>query len=347
MKKDKIIIFGASGFIGTYLIDSLLNKNYQVLAIDSDDMLSAYYLDKKIEFLQLDLRDSKKFNEIDSTDCTAVIQLAALQPSNYDPTKHSPKDYLEINAVGTLNVLEFCKNRNIPKIIYAMSHRNTSGHWGKMSKVKESDGISQEYFGEYSMFSIAESCAHECVKHYSESYNINSIVFRLPPVYGYGPHLDIFKGGTPIRTGFQTFIDRAILGKAIEVWGDPHVGRDIIYVKDVISAFICAITSDSAKGLYNISSNYSLTLLEEIKTTIEVFNQANNIELLFFPEKTNFIDCFVYDNSKAKLELNWTPKYNFKKMLIDYKKEKESNKFSFLIKKRKKMFDEYGKTRRP
>jgi len=85
MKKDKIIIFGASGFIGTYLIDSLLNKNYQVLAIDSDDMLSDYYLDKKIEFLQLDLRDSKKFNEIDSTDCTAVIQLAALQPSNYDP----------------------------------------------------------------------------------------------------------------------------------------------------------------------------------------------------------------------------------------------------------------------
>jgi len=78
-----------------------------------------------------------------------------------------------------------------------------------------------------------------------------------------------------------------------------------------------------------------------------VFNQTNNVELLFFPEKTNFIDCFVYDNSKAKLELNWTPKYNFKKMLIDYKKEKESNKFSFLIKKRKKMFDEYGKTRRP
>lgn len=338
MKNKKIIIFGANGFIGTYLIDHLLTRNYYVVAIDVDD-----FIDKKpndrIEYLVLDIKKKSDLLKIKSDSYDAVVHLAALQPANYDKY-NTPEDYIYTNTIGTLNILDFCKNSGTKKIIYAMSHRNTSGHWGKIDKIKEIHGRSQEYEGEYAMFSISESAAFDCVQYYSVNHSISNICLRLPPVYGYGPHLSIFKNQKPIKTGFQTFIEHAENGKPIIIWGDPNIGRDIVYVKDVVSAIDKSIESESAAGVYNISSSYPLTLLEEVNTIIEVFSKNDlKSSITFLPDKPHSIDKFVYDNTKAKNDLNWSPKFNFKEMLIDYKKESNSKKYEFLIDKRKKLFN--------
>ncbi|WP_374032739.1 NAD-dependent epimerase/dehydratase family protein [Bdellovibrio bacteriovorus] len=68
------------------------------------------------------------------------------------------------------------------------------------------------------MFSISESAAQDCVYHYNAQYGLNGVIFRLPPVYGYGPHTEIFKDGKPTKTGFQIFIDNAKACKPIELW---------------------------------------------------------------------------------------------------------------------------------
>ena len=337
MKNKKIVVFGANGFIGSYLIDHLLNHNFDVVAIDFEDFPEKKLSDQ-IEYLVLDVKKKSDFSKIKSDNYDVIVHLAALQPANYNK-QNTPEDYIHTNLLGTLNILDFCKKNNVKKIIYAMSHRNTSGHWDKIEVIKEIHGRSQEYVGEYAMFSISESAAFDCVQYYSLNYGISNICLRLPPVYGYGPHLSIFKDQKPIKTGFQTFIEQAQEGKPITIWGDPNIGRDIIYVKDVVSAIHKSIESELASGVYNISSSYPLTLLEEVLTIIDVFSKNDaKSEINFLPDKPHSIDRFVYDNTKAKNDLDWSPQFNFKEMLLDYKKELNSKKYEFLIHKRKKLF---------
>lgn len=337
--RKPVLVFGAAGFIGTYLIDELIRQDHQVIASDISSIGEKYYRENNIPYVQVDITNKDDFERLSNTSYDTVIHLAALQPANFSGTHFTPTDYININVNGTLNILEFCKKAAVKKIIYASSHRNTSGLWSKNAAIKESDGRSLQYDGEYSMFSISESAAQDLVEFYSANYGLKGLIFRLPPVYGFGPHLEIFKNGIPVKTGFQTFIENAMNCKPIEVWGDSSVGRDIIYVKDVVSAFVKAIANDQAKGLYNIASGYRLTLREEVETIARVFwGDETRPVIKELPEKPHRMDSFLYDNTRAKQELEWEPKYSFEKMLIDYNEELQRNRFGFLIEKRSEMF---------
>jgi UDP-glucose 4-epimerase len=340
-QKKRILVFGGAGFIGTYLIDELRKQGYETVASDISALGESYCKQQGIPYIPVDITKPDEFNKLKGQLFHTVINLAALQPANFN-SAYQPKDYININVNGTLNILEYCRQNNVKKIIYGSSHRNTSGLWKLNRPIKEEDGRGLEYKGEYSMFGISESSAQDCVEYYRSNYDMQGIIFRLPPVYGYGPHLDIFKDGKPIKTGFQTFIENARQGKPLEMWGNSGVGRDIIYVKDVVSAFLKAIENEKAGGLYNITSGYRLTLKEEVETIARVFGNIKNGAPVIVerPDKPHKMDSFVYDNGKAKRELDWAPQYNFEALLYDYKEESENNKFGFLVEKRNKMFSE-------
>jgi UDP-glucose 4-epimerase len=341
MSKKNILVFGSAGFIGTYLVDELLKEGHRVIASDVSTIGEEYYRRNEIEYVKVDITIKSDFEKIPNVLFDAVIHLAALQPANFSSHAYEPGDYIKINVLGTLNILEFCRSNKSRKIIYASSHRNTAGLWARGNAIKEEDGRALDYHGEYAMFSISESAAQDLVEHYASQYAFQGIIFRLPPVYGFGPHLEIFKNGKPMKTGFQTFIENAMACKPIEVWGDDQVGRDILYVKDVVSAFTKALDNDAVAGLYNITSGYRLTLREEVETIARVFWGDDTTPIIVRkPERSHSMDSFLYDNTKAKKELGWTPAYNFEAMLVDYRNELQSNKFRFLVDKRSTMFND-------
>lgn len=337
-----IVVFGAAGFIGTYFVDQLVNDGFDVLAVDKCIIGEAYYDDKGVPFINCDITVDKDLNKLPTKNIEAVVNLACMQPANMREDVYKSTDFFKVNVIGLLKVLEYCKKNGIPKIIYMCSHRNTQGLWsGAEGSISEEDGILIKYTGEYSMFSISETAATDCVMHYSKQYGIQGIILRIPPVYGYGPHTEIYKEGKPLITGLKIFIEKALVGDPIEVWGNKGNGRDIIYVKDVVSAMILAIGNDAANGLYNISSGRLLTLENQARIIAKVFAHEDNLpEIRYVPEKQNGIESYFYDISKAKRELSWTPKYSFEQMMIDYKNEMELGRFEFLVEKRKQMFDE-------
>jgi len=337
--KKKILVVGAAGFIGTYLIDELLNKHFDVLAVDISEIGKDYYKKQRIPFETIDITHKHDIGKLPKKGIDAVINLACVQPANVSKEKYNPVDYINVNVVGALNLLEYCRSSKISKMIIATSHRNTKGLWQQGKKIKEGEGRSIDFSGEYAMFSISESAAEDCVEHYNCEYGLQGIVFRLSPVYGYGPHTVIYKNGKETTTGFQAFIDQVTSGRPIEIWGDPDVGRDIIYVKDVVNAFILALNNTKAKGLYNICSGRTLSLKQQAEETIKVFGKNKRpYEIIFLPDKKNSIDPFLYDNRKAEKELGWFPQYSFYDLLRDYKKEMESGRFQYLIEKRQQMF---------
>ncbi len=340
IKRKKILVFGAAGFIGTYLIDKLLEKGYAVIASDISQIGESYYKSLGIEYFNVDITKESDFDKLPSHRFNAVIHLAATQPANVSLKDYDARNYINVNVIGTLNILEYCRKANAKKIIYATSHRNTQGLWEEKQVITENDGRSIKYTGQYSMFSISETAAQDCVLHYQSECALQGIILRLPPVYGYGPHTEIFMDGKPIKTGFQIFIDNAKACKPIELWGDCNKGRDIVYIKDVIEAFIKAIDKKEASGLYNISSGYKLTLREEAETIARLYwGDDTNPIIKEIPEKINNIDEFVYDISKARKELGWEPQYNFENMLRDIMEESNNQRFSYLLEKRKELFD--------
>lgn len=166
-------------------------------------------------------------------------------------------------------------------------------------------------------------------------------MFRLPPVYGYGPHTEIFKDGKPIKTGFQIFIENAEQARPLELWGNIENGRDIVYVKDVVAAIDLALKKPGIGGLYNVSSGRRLTLREQAEAVLRVFSPAGKrSELRYQPEKANLIENYVYDIGKAERVIGWRPKYSFDDMLLDYRREMESGRFSFLVEKRRQLMTE-------
>ncbi|MBF0233061.1 MAG: NAD(P)-dependent oxidoreductase [Desulfamplus sp.] len=337
--KKKVLVVGAAGFIGTYLIDELLKNQFNVLAADINDIGRTHYEQQGVPFEIIDITNKHDIQQLPDQGIDTVINLACVQPANVSKEMYNPVDYINVNVIGTLNLLEYCRISKIPKMIIATSHRNTKGLWKEGKKIREEEGRAIEFSGEYAMFSISESAAEDCVEHYNCEYGLQGIVFRLSPVYGYGPHTVIFKNGEKITTGFQAFIDQAASGRSMEIWGNPDIGRDIIYVKDVVNAFILALNNTTAKGLYNICSGQTLSLKQQAEETLKVFGKnKGDHEIIFRPEKQNYIDPFLYDNGKAERELGWSPKYSFSDLLMDYKKEMESGRFQYLIEKRRQMF---------
>jgi UDP-glucose 4-epimerase len=332
-----VLVFGAGGFIGTYLIDQLIADGVDVFASDISELANAYYGQRGVPHRHVDITKKEQFESLPREKIEAVVHLACVQPANVSEQSYSAIDYATVNIVGTLNILEFCRLNRIPKIIYTCSHRNTQGLWTEKAgqPIRETDGRSIKFTGDYAMFSISESAASDCVEHYSKLYGIEGIILRLPPVYGFGPHLEIFKDGKPIKTGFLALIENAERGDPLILWGDPSTARDIVYVKDVVAAVVLALRRASVSGLYNISSGQQLSLQEQAECVIRVFSPPDKrSEIRYQPETPHYFESFLYDIGKARKILGWQPKYAFEDMLRDYRKERESGRFDFLIQKR-------------
>jgi UDP-glucose 4-epimerase len=162
-----IVVFGAAGFIGTYLTDQLIKDGYCVIASDLSEIGEAYYRRCGIPYHRIDITRSGDFATLPNKGIEAVVHLACVQPANVSQEAYDPADFVRVNVLGTLNILEFCRLNKVPKIVYACSHRNTQGMWPQKAgePIRESDGRSIKFTGEYAMFSISESAAADCGEH--------------------------------------------------------------------------------------------------------------------------------------------------------------------------------------
>lgn len=324
-----IIITGATGFIGTYLVDRLINDGVEVLATDRSEMGEAYCKKLGIPFMRLDITKEKDFDRLPTQNVDTVVHLAALLTANVK--NYDPRKYIEINTIGTLNVLEYCRKNNIKKIISFGTHTELEGFWGSSNPIDESER-KFKFTGDHAVYVISKIAASNCIEHYAQEYGIHGVFLRLPAVFGYGGFLQYYKDGKWMDSGFKLFIDAAVNGSPIELWGNPKNIKDYIYVKDVVFAIIKAIESNKSKGVYNISSGRGITLKEEIEGIVKIFSPKDKYsKIIHCPEKIGIQKSYIYDICKAKKDFGFIPKYSFENMLVDIKKEMESKRFKHLI----------------
>ncbi len=323
-----IIIIGATGFIGMYTAEAFLEKGYKVLATGRNEAVGNALSKEGADFLKLDITNKEDFKKLPDEGVEGIILLAGLLPANTTADlveEENAEDYFKVNVLGTINVLEWARKHNVKKVIGACSYSDVSGAWKKDYAITEEEPRNFSFTGDHSVYVISKNASNDVMEYYNQQHHMQCAVFRFPPVYGVGPHGTINVNGKPYKSGIQTFIENAAQGKDIEIWGDSDISRDIIYVKDVARAYVMAMESEKTYGLYNMTSQTSLTLLDQAKAVIEVFGKDKGSKIVLRPEKKNNTPSFLFSMEKAKRDFSFVPEYtDFKSMMEDYKREMEN-----------------------
>lgn len=335
-----VIIFGATGFIGLYTVKKFIDEGIDVIGTGRNDVVGEKIEEMGAKYIHLDITRKADFEKLPKEGVEGVILLAGLLPANSTTEldkEENAADYFEINVIGAINVLEYCRKNGIKKVIGNCSYSDVSGAWGTGRVITEEEPMNFKFTGDHTVYVISKNACNDVMEYYNQQHGMQCSWFRFPPVYGVGPHGTIYVNGKKYKSGIATFIDNAKEGKNIELWGDPHIKRDIIYVKDVAEAYYLAIKSDNSYGLYNMTSGRELDLEEQAKAVIEVFGNDSGSKIVYRPDKENNTPSFLYSMEKAKKDFGFEPRYtNYYEMMRDYKKEMESGYWDSLISSRRK-----------
>lgn len=325
-----ILIFGATGNIGVYLVDYFLEKfskdEYHLIAIGTKK--TKLFEKIGVEYINVDVTRKEDFLKLPTKDVFAIVNMAGILPAyfkDFDPDK-----YLNVNVYGAINVLEYARKVKADRVLYTQTWSDLGGYWGKESVLSSDMPRKLLYTGDHAFYSITKSMVVDTMEFYHQEYGIKNYVFRLPNIYLYNPQRFYYVDGEKRYISYRYLIDRACRGEDIELWGDPNAFKDIVYVKDLCQYMYLAIVGNGATGIYNVGTGVKTTLKEQIELMIEVFSpQDKKSKIIYKPEKSSFIS-FVMDIDKAKKELHYEPKYFYKEYLLDYKKEMELKRFDEL-----------------
>lgn len=329
MTKKNIIIFGATGTVGAYLCNSLKdNKDYNIIAVGSRPSDNDFFTSIGQKYVSVDIRNKEAFESL-PTQAFAIIHLAGMLPARmkgYDPQK-----YIDINVTGTLNILEYAEKSKAEKVIYSQSISDIIHLCGDVEPISADAPTSFPLNNDHSVYSISKNAAADMVKHYSAKSGFRYFIMRFPNIYLYHPDPYYYVDGEKRYQNYRLMIDKAVKGETLEIWGNPHLVRDIVYVKDCVSLITAAIeTKDAPSGTYNVGTGTGTTLEEQVKGIVEVFSpEDNRSEIVYRPDKADSIQ-YIFDISKNIETFGWRPKYTYLEYLQDMKIEMQEERFSKL-----------------
>lgn len=329
-----ILIIGASSFIGVYAADEFLNNGIKVCVTGRNDKFRDYYENKGIQYFNLDITNKKDFDNLSTDNIEGVILLAGLLPANtiIDKNEENADQYFIVNTIGTINVLEFCRKNKINRVISTASYADVINLWSRDRAITEADPRDYIYTGDHAIYVFSKNAANDVLEYYNQQYGMKNAIFRFPIVYGVGPHGYFSVDGQKKKSGFQKFFDNALIGDIISIYGDSTIIRDVVYVKDVVNAFYKAIFNNNTYGLYNITSGKGITLKEQAEIMAEVFKDKKKSKVVLEPKKENRSKSFLFSIDKAKNDFGYDPIYkDFRKMMRDYKKDYENDKYENLF----------------
>ncbi|MBW1656412.1 NAD-dependent epimerase/dehydratase family protein [Flavobacterium quisquiliarum] len=261
---SKYVITGGAGFIGSHIAEHLSNEGHQVLILDSlrtgfENNLNGL----NVEFVKGDIRDENLVNEVISG-ANGVFHLAALVSVPESLLKI--KECIEINTIGTINILEAAKNTTGCKVVLSTSAAN----YGNNPVLPKVETMFPEPMTPYA---ITKLDGEYYLKMYLDQYQVPTASLRYFNVFGPRQNPEsAYAAAVPI------FINKALQNEPITIYGDGLQTRDFIYVKDVVKANILA--SQKGNETYNVALGHSTSVLELAEKIIEITNSKSQIKFL-------------------------------------------------------------------
>ncbi|MBI3553547.1 MAG: SDR family oxidoreductase [Elusimicrobia bacterium] len=306
MTRKSCVVTGGAGFIGSHLVERLLNEGHRVTVIDNfstgrPENLAHLGKNPALKLVQADIAEHAKMAPL-FKGAQWVFHLAAL--ADIVPSIERPTDYFRANVVGTESVLEAARAANAQRFIYAAS----SSCYGIPDRfpTSETADIRPQY-----PYALTKRLGEELVLHWGQVYGMPVVSTRFFNVYGPRSRTSGTYGAV-----FGVFLAQKLAGSPYTVVGDGKQTRDFTYVSDVADALVTAAASNASGEIFNVGSGntYSVNRLVELLGG----------PVTYIPKRPGEPDCTFADTAKINRALGWKPKVSFedgvKKMLenIDY-----------------------------
>ncbi len=309
LKNKKILVTGADGFIGSHLVEALLEEGCSVKAFVYYnsfnswgwlDTLSRNQLDR-IEIFSGDIRDfngvAEAVNDID-----IIFHLASLIAIPY--SYYSPDSYVSTNIKGTLNILQAAKKEKCEKVLVT----STSEVYGTAQYVP----IDEKHpFQGQSPYSATKIGADRIAESFYRSFDLPVTIVR--PFNTYGPRQSA-------RAVIPTTITQLLSGKNVIELGAIHPTRDLLFVKDTVNGFIEIAKSDRTIGEeINIATQSEIS----VGDLVDLIIKLTGLEVTIVTDKQRIrpskseVERLLGSNKKIQTLTNWSPKYTIETGLIE------------------------------
>lgn len=283
MTKNKVLITGGAGFIGSHIVEKLLENNYNVIIIDnlSSGSIENIPNSDTLKFYQLNIEKDDLELVFQKETPDYVIHLAAQTSVNFS-ISHPYYD-ANMNVMASIKLLELCKKYNIRKFITASS----AAIYGNPKYLPIDENHPTEPMSQYGLSKLT-------MEKYIKLSGIPYIIFRFSNAYGPRQKsskesgvVAIFKNNEPIN-----------------IYGDGEQIRDFIYVEDIANICIKAINSNVENEIINFSTNKGVSLNQLFKVMKSLYNYTLNANYL--PERIGDIKNSILSNDKAYNLLKFT-----------------------------------------
>jgi UDP-glucose 4-epimerase len=289
----KILVTGGCGFIGSHLVDALIDLKHDVYVIDD---LSAdnekFYFNDKATYYKDSICNAEGLDRI-TQNCDFIFHMAA--ESRLQNSIDNPKRAVDVNIGGTFNILESCRKNKVKGLIFS----STSCVYGLTEELPIHENLKENCLNPYGSTKYA---AELLIRNYSHLFNVKTCCLRYFNVFG---ERASSKGPYALVTGI--FLRQKANGNPLTIVGDGSQKRDFIYVKDIVSANITCMENwdltELTKGdVFNIGSGIAVSILELAKEI------SSNIT--FIPERLGEAKNNLCTNEKFSKLTNWKPSLN-------------------------------------
>ncbi len=293
MTEPKIaVVTGAAGFIGSHMVDLLLDRGCSVRAIDNlsngrRENLEHRGDDPGLTFETGDILDMPADEPL-FRGADYVFHFAGI--GDIVPSIERPVDYLSGNVMGTVHALEAARHAGVRKFVYAAS----SSCYGLADVPTGEDApIDPQY-----PYALSKRMGEEAVLHWGWVYNLPVVSLRIFNAYGPRSRTTGAYGAV-----FGVFLAQKLAGRPFTVVGDGSQSRDFVYVTDLARAFLLAAESDRTGEIYNVGGGDP----QSISRLVELL--GGDVEHL--PKRPGEPECTWADIAKIREELGWEPKVSF------------------------------------
>lgn len=284
----KAIVTGGCGFIGSHIVDRLINDNYEVEVIDNESAIAneRFYYNEKAKYHKLDVADYATTRKI-YDDAKYVFHCAA--ESRINQTIDNPLLAFRTNVVGTATVLQCSREADVRTVLYS----STSSAYGLINSPPLHERMPEDCLNPYSVSKVAGEKA--CMM-YNQLFGLKTVIFRYFNVYG--PREPI-KG--PYAPVVGLFLRQKLAGESLTITGNGQQSRDFVHVYDVVNANIMAMNPDilHVDPIYNVGTGKKYSVLQLAKMI------DDNIK--FIPPRMGEARETLADNKRIKETFGWKP----------------------------------------